>query len=712
VHKLLLGSHRNHRSTLDPFINNLKHKHTDLGAVGVKKKKLAARRPGYAAKDDSAEGGGAAGEDKAPAYADKAPAYTDKAPAYTDKAPAYTDKAPAYTDKAPAYTDKAPAYTPSASMTPPVSDARQETEAERLARIQEEEEEEAARQMQEAALRLQRELAECDPSIKKSSSASEKAREEERAREAELRRKQQQLKEEEDRRRKLEQERAEEEEKRRRVEEQRREEEARHAKEREREREREHQLQLQAEEERVRLQRAEEEEEEALRQRERAARAHVATAEQPVEQSVQTNIYGMPLSVSESKPPPSIYATGATTDSSSSIYSTASDRGTNVAPSPVAAATSSSSQPSIYAGPSIYTATSSAGSSSSSAHQTAQSNGANKGGVDGLEAMLARVKGDADQRASDLKSEMARVGAAQARVQGERQDIMRSMAQERDEVKRLETAEAAAQEREDFEEAARVVELSEAAAERLREFECRMSELGKQSDALDDTRHELHKQLVKCWGECAREIEYASRGYVGEFEQDLRRAKREIERSQEEIDDQKEQVKHQLEHLRLDKEKITDERSVVQKAVDDKTSVQRAEMGAKEAQRDGIRKEIEELLALLKIKQDEEARLTSDIDKIGRDISDVTSMYGAKLTKLDDRQTRAEAQVHWCVCVCACTHAYKHALHEYTYNHAFHEYIHTYAHTNPAGKRMQHYKPGHRYCRARIAKAQGGACDI
>jgi chromosome segregation ATPase len=121
-----------------------------------------------------------------------------------------------------------------------------------------------------------------------------------------------------------------------------------------------------------------------------------------------------------------------------------------------------------------------------------------------------------------------------------------------------------------------------------------------------------------------------------------------LERSQEEIDDQKEQVKHQLEHLRLDKERIAEERGVVQKAVDDKTSVQRAEVSAKEGERDAIRREIEELLAKLKAKQQEEARLTTEIDKIGRDISDVTAMYGAKLAKLDDRQARAGAQVPFC----------------------------------------------------------------
>lgn len=114
------------------------------------------------------------------------------------------------------------------------------------------------------------------------------------------------------------------------------------------------------------------------------------------------------------------------------------------------------------------------------------------------------------------------------------------------------------------------------------------------------------------------------------------------------------QVKHQHEHISLDMQKIVDERSSVEKAVEDKTSVQRSEASSRETKREVIRQEIEDLMARLKAKREDEARITSEIEGIERQIADITSQYEAKLSKLDERRARVKVQVclHGCwVCI-------------------------------------------------------------
>lgn len=145
-------------------------------------------------------------------------------------------------------------------------------------------------------------------------------------------------------------------------------------------------------------------------------------------------------------------------------------------------------------------------------------------------------------RSDALRREISAIASAQARVQGDRQNVMRAIAEERGNGEKREAAQAAAQEREDFEEAARLQDEAENGIMLLRDLEGRLSLLGRESEVLDDRRHALEKELVECWSRCSREMEVASQGYVGEFEVKLRQANRELARAQDDIDDQKEQV--------------------------------------------------------------------------------------------------------------------------------------------------------------------------
>ena len=101
------------------------------------------------------------------------------------------------------------------------------------------------------------------------------------------------------------------------------------------------------------------------------------------------------------------------------------------------------------------------------------------------------------------------------------------------------------------------------------------------------------------------------------------------------------QVACQLQYLRFDKEKVAQERELLQDSLDARTSVERAEMEKLEAARCTVRDEIQELMQLLKVKEEEEAALSQQLAAAGQRVLEVRQSFAPKLGKLEERCEQA-----------------------------------------------------------------------
>ena len=276
------------------------------------------------------------------------------------------------------------------------------------------------------------------------------------------------------------------------------------------------------------------------------------------------------------------------------------------------------------------------------------------GGIEGLQDRFSRIRAEARRRESGIRAEIAAVCKAHANVLRERKRIVEQRYEQREERSRMEAECLAAQETEDFVEADRLQEAAARAVEVGKRLEIAAASLSKESESMDERRHLLEKELITCWGDCAAEMERASRGSVSEFERAVRDWEREADRNGDEVEDRMQQAKRMLEHVRLDTERIEEEKQEVMRAVEGKTLSQSAELQGLVRKRETIRSEVAELMRLLKAKQDEEAGLSTRINVIEGEIEGVREQYGAKIARLEEREKVAERERAECereVCI-------------------------------------------------------------
>ena len=142
----------------------------------------------------------------------------------------------------------------------------------------------------------------------------------------------------------------------------------------------------------------------------------------------------------------------------------------------------------------------------------------------------------------------------------------------------MDCAQAAAQEREDYEAADDLVARAAALAGEVNKLELASTQLTRELESLSDTRMMLQARQASMWARAAEIMETELLKRRAEYAKHAEALLAQETRVEEALAQQLNQVACQLQHLRFDKEKVAQERELLQDSLDARTSVERAEM--------------------------------------------------------------------------------------------------------------------------------------
>lgn len=241
-----------------------------------------------------------------------------------------------------------------------------------------------------------------------------------------------------------------------------------------------------------------------------------------------------------------------------------------------------------------------------------------------------------DSELNALGAEASALTQHQCRVRQGREAIMSRLRQAMREVCAVECAQAAAQEREDYEAAEDLLVRAAALAGEVSKLELASTQLTRELESLSDKRMLLHSRQAGIWARTAEMMETELLKRRADNAKHAEALLAQETRVEEALAQRLDEVAHQLQHLRFDKEKVAQERELLQDALDARTWVERAEMDKLEAARATVREEIKELMLLLKIKKDEEAALSQQLAAAGQRVLEVRQSFAPKLGKLEE----------------------------------------------------------------------------
>jgi len=241
-----------------------------------------------------------------------------------------------------------------------------------------------------------------------------------------------------------------------------------------------------------------------------------------------------------------------------------------------------------------------------------------------------------DTELNALGAEASALTQHQCRVRQGREAIMSRLRQAMREVCAVECAQAAAQEREDYEAAEDLLVRASMLAGEVSKLELASTQLTRELESLSDNRMLLHARQAGMWARAAEMMETELLKRRADNAKHAEALLAQETRVEEALAQRFDELAHQLQHLRFDKEKVAQERELLQDALDARTWVERAEMDKLEAARATVREEIKELMRLLKIKEDEEATLSQQLAAAGQRVLEVRQSFAPKLGKLEE----------------------------------------------------------------------------
>jgi hypothetical protein len=241
-----------------------------------------------------------------------------------------------------------------------------------------------------------------------------------------------------------------------------------------------------------------------------------------------------------------------------------------------------------------------------------------------------------DAELNALGAEASALTQHQCRVRQGREAIMSRLRQAMREVCAVECAQAAAQEREDYEAAEDLLVRAATLAGEVSKLELASTQLTRELESLSDKRMLLHARQAGIWARAAEMMETELLKRRADNAKHAEALLAQETRVEEALAQRLDEVAHQLQHLCFDKEKVAQERELLQDALDARTWVERAEMDKLEAARATVREEIKELMLLLKIKKDEEASLSQQLAAAGQRVLEVRQSFAPKLGKLEE----------------------------------------------------------------------------
>ena len=255
----------------------------------------------------------------------------------------------------------------------------------------------------------------------------------------------------------------------------------------------------------------------------------------------------------------------------------------------------------------------------------------------------------ADEQA--LASETSALTRQQAHMREQRQAAATRLGVAIEQRAQVDAAQVAAQEREEYEVAEELVGRSAELSEEVQQLERARQQLTRGLDGLLDRWLLLQDRQAELWGQCALQMERELLTRKGDLLKETEALHARETQEELELQQQLDDVQHTLQHLRFDTEKLSQERKLMEEALASHTAVERVEIEGLERERDRVRAEVQEAQRLLQRLQEEDATLGKRLDAAGERMRQASESFAPKLGALEQRQRivlerESECQAH------------------------------------------------------------------
>ena len=270
-------------------------------------------------------------------------------------------------------------------------------------------------------------------------------------------------------------------------------------------------------------------------------------------------------------------------------------------------------------------------------------------GADVLPQIIDQIGGRLEAGLQALQTEASAMTSQQARMRQEREAIVTRLRHTISHKEVVETAQLEAEEREDYSKAEDLVVHAAALRSEVEQLERGSAQLARGLERIADQRLLLYERQAAICMHVAENMEGELLKRKAEHQRESDAAVVQGARAEEVVVEQLDSLAHELQHIQFDKEKIGHERTAVEDAVAGRTAQERKELEELEAQHKVVRDEMEEILALLKRKEAEEAELTRRLAEAGERVLLVRESFAPELARLEERHmatSKREAECH------------------------------------------------------------------